>query len=99
MFEFAMKLTKIVTSIRSSRDKVEQVFIVKKFVRDVSSRFMKIQKRKMWLILHFSGMKGHGVHKRESKGCGRGRKRGNRGAVKIPDKPITIHIPGRIRAR
>ena len=35
----------------------------------------------------FSGTKGHDDHKKESKGCGHGRKRGNRGAVKIPHKP------------
>ena len=29
--EFAMKLTKIITSIRTLRDKVEKIFIVKSF--------------------------------------------------------------------
>ena len=37
-----MKLTKIATSIRLLRDKVEKIFIVKNFFRDVPSRFMQI---------------------------------------------------------
>ena len=40
--DFAMKLTTIVSNIRSLSDMVEEIFVVKKFLRVVLPRFMQI---------------------------------------------------------
>ena len=40
--DFAMNLTTIIISIRSLGDKVEEISVVKKFIRVVPPRFMQI---------------------------------------------------------